>query len=80
MSEQTVSCTSGVEIYVPLLNEGTDVCRPTTGLPLGDMRYQVLPAPGYNAETEDGSFRRAVWWSASLRNGVLARFSSPEKR
>lgn len=56
MSEQTVSCTNGVEIYVPLLHEGTDVCRPTTGLPLGEMRYQVLSAPGYNPDTEEWEF------------------------
>lgn len=56
MSEQTASCTSGVEIYVPLLNEGTDVCRPTTGLPLGEMRYRVLPTPGYTADAEEWEF------------------------
>ena len=56
MSEETVSCTSSVEIFMPLLNEGTDVCRPTKGLPLGDMRFKVLPTPGYTSESEEWEF------------------------
>ena len=55
MSEETVSCTS-VEIYVPLLNEGTDVCRPTKGVPLGEMRFKVLPTPGYSSDSEEWAF------------------------
>lgn len=56
MSEQTVSCTNQVEIYIPLLNEGTDVIRPTKGLPVGEAQYRVLPTQGYTAELEEWQF------------------------
>jgi hypothetical protein len=35
MSVETGSSTSTIEIYIRLLNEGTDVFRPTRGLVLG---------------------------------------------
>ena len=50
------SRTDTVEIYVPLLNEGTDVCRPTKGLPLGPMRFKILPTADYSAELEEWEF------------------------
>lgn len=56
MSEETVSCTSQVDIYIPLLNEGTDVIRPTKGLSLGESQFKVLPTPGYTAELEEWQF------------------------
>jgi hypothetical protein len=56
MSEQTDTCTDTAEIYIPLLNEGTNVFRPTRGLPLGAMRFQVLPTPDYSPELETWEF------------------------
>jgi hypothetical protein len=56
MSEETVSCTNQVDIYIPLLHEGTDVIRPTKGLPLGGRQYKVLPTQGYAAELEEWQF------------------------
>ena len=56
MSEQTVSSTNQVDIYIPLLNEGTDVIRPTKGVPLGERQYKVLPTQGYDAESEEWQF------------------------
>jgi hypothetical protein len=56
MSEEMVSYTNAVEIYIPLLNEGTDVCRATKGLPLGEMRFKVLPTPTYSSELEEWEF------------------------
>jgi hypothetical protein len=56
MSERKASNTDAVEIYVPLLNEGTDVVRPTKGIPLGGMKYQVLPTPNYSALFEEWEF------------------------
>jgi len=33
-------------VYMPLLDEGTEVCRPIQAEPLGDGRYRVLgPVP-----------------------------------
>jgi len=48
--------TEAVEIYVPLLHEGTDVVRPTKGLPLGGTKYKVLPIPGYLPSSEEWEF------------------------
>jgi hypothetical protein len=56
MSEDQASNTDAVEIYIPLLNEGTDVCRPTKGLPLGGMRFKVLPTADYSPEWEEWEF------------------------
>lgn len=56
MSEEMDSYTNAVEIYVPLLNEGTDVVRPTKGISLGDMKYQVLPTPDYSTLSEEWEF------------------------
>ena len=56
MSAETASSTSTVELYVPLLNEGTDVLRPTTGVRLGDDVFQVRPTPGYDPSVEEWQF------------------------
>jgi hypothetical protein len=56
MSEEMVSYTDTVDIYVPLLNEGTDVVRPTKAIPLGRMRYKVLPTSDYSPDLEEWEF------------------------
>jgi len=44
------------KIYVPLLDEGTEVIRPTLGEPLGGGLYRVLPTPSYDPEDELWAF------------------------
>jgi hypothetical protein len=56
MSAETVSSTSTVEIYVPLLNEGTDVLRPTTGLMLEADVVQVRATLDYDPTVEEWAF------------------------
>jgi len=56
MSEEMVSYIESVEIYIPLLNEGTKVCRPTKALRLGDMRFKVLATPDYSPDAEEWEF------------------------
>ena len=56
MSVETGSSTSTIEIYIPLLNEGTDVLRPTQGIVLGSDEVQVLPTPNYNPANEEWEF------------------------
>lgn len=56
MSEETGSSTDTIELYVPLLNEGTDVLRPTTGTVLGGNLVQLLPPADYNPTTEEWQF------------------------
>jgi hypothetical protein len=43
-------------IYVPLLEEGTPVVRPTQGVPLGNDVYRVLATPNYSPEDEKWEF------------------------
>lgn len=56
MSAETVSCTDAVELFVPLLNEGTDVLRPTTGRLLGPDVVQVLATIDYDPAIEEWEF------------------------
>lgn len=56
MSVETGSSTSTIEIYIPLLNEGTDVLRPTHGLVLGSNEVQVLATPNYDPADEEWEF------------------------
>ncbi len=56
MSEETVSSTDPVVVYVPLLNEGTDVLRPTAGVVLGPNSIEVLATPDYDPAIEEWEF------------------------
>lgn len=44
------------EIYIPLLDEGTDVWRPTQGEVLSNDIYLVRPSPDYDSEDEVWKF------------------------
>ena len=56
MSEQMVSSTNEIQIYVPLLNEGTDVLRPTTGIVLEPNVVRVGATRDYDPEIETWAF------------------------
>lgn len=43
-------------IYIRLLNEGTDVSRPTEALELGSGLFRVLPTHDYDPEDEEWEF------------------------
>ena len=43
-------------IYIPLLDEGISVSRPTQGVPQGDMMFLVLPTDLYSTEVETWKF------------------------
>jgi hypothetical protein len=43
-------------IYIPLLDEGTPVVRPTQGVLLGNDLFRVLPTPSYNPDDEHWEF------------------------
>jgi len=45
-----------VEVCVRLLEEGTETCRPTQAIPLGNDLYKLLPTPKYNPEDEIWEF------------------------
>jgi hypothetical protein len=55
MSDETGSSTRKI-VYVRLLDEGTDVSRPTEAIDLGDGLLRLLPTPNYNPEDETWEF------------------------
>ena len=56
MSEEMGSCTNVVTIYIPLLNEGSDVYRPTLGIMIDKNVYTVLPTDRYDKGDEEWEF------------------------
>ncbi len=48
--------TNPIQIYIPLLNEGTDVIRPTTGLVVSQGVIQVEPTADYDPELEEWEY------------------------
>lgn len=43
-------------IYIPLIDEGTEVWRPTMGEEITDMTFLVLPTPTYDPENEHWAY------------------------
>jgi hypothetical protein len=43
-------------IYIYLLDEGTDVWRPTEGEEVAELTFRVLPTPNYNPEDEHWAY------------------------
>ena len=48
--------TNVIPIYIPLLNEGTDVVRPTNGVLLAPGIIRVEPTEDYDAALEEWQF------------------------
>ncbi len=78
MSGETGSSTEPILIYIPLLNEGTDVLRPTTGVVLQADLVEIQPTSDYNPAIEQwafppGSKVRCVRESRGGREVLVAR-------
>ena len=71
MSAETASSTKTVDLYVPLLNEGTEVLRPTKGLLPESDAVQVLATADYDPASEEWEFPPGseVRCIAELRGG-----------
>ena len=71
MSAETASSTNVIEIYVPLLNEGTDVLRPTKGRVVGKDAVEVVAATRYDPSIEEWEFPPGsrVRCTAEFRDG-----------
>ena len=71
MLEEMDSSTDPIVLYVPLLNEGTDVLRPTTGVVLGPDMVQVLATVDYDPAVEEWEFPPGtkVRWVSEHRGG-----------
>jgi hypothetical protein len=48
--------TDSVHLYIPLLNEGTDVLRPTTGVFVGPDVIRVEASADYDPDIEEWEF------------------------
>jgi len=48
--------TNKVKIYVRLIDEGTEVSRPTEALDLGNGLLELLATPDYDSEDETWEF------------------------
>ena len=64
--------TDTITIYVRLLNEGTDVRRPTTGVRVSGDVFRVEPTADYDPDTEEWEFPPGseVVCAREVRNGV----------
>jgi hypothetical protein len=83
MSAETASSTRASTIYIPLLNEGTSVVRPTQAVKLGEKLYRVLPTKDYDPNDEEwefppGSVVECVLETLSGREVPVARKRAPE--
>jgi hypothetical protein len=56
MSAEMASSTDVRTVYVPLLNEGTPVLRPTQAVRLGENVYRVLATSDYDPDDEEWEF------------------------
>jgi hypothetical protein len=75
MSAEMASSTSGVTIYVLLINEGTSVVRPTQGVRLCEKCTGSFQHRTMIQATKNGRFLLALLSNANLRH-VAARRSS----
>jgi len=59
------------QIYIPLIDEGTEVIRPTFGLSQGADTYRVLATPAYDPDDEHWKFPPGsiVRCAREMRNG-----------
>ena len=60
-----------VTVYVPLLNEGTIVSRPTQAREVGVNRYELLATDNYDASDETWQFLPGSIVRCDLRDGYL---------
>jgi hypothetical protein len=74
MSGAMDSDTRKVVIYVRLLDEGTDVSRPTSALDLGAGLFKVLPTADYNPEDETWEFPPGSIVKAEKRNNDAGEY------
>ena len=74
--------TNSIQVFVPLLNEGTNVLRPTTGVFVGPDVVRIETPIDYDPDTEEWEFPPGteVRCVAEFRNGgqiLVARQRAP---
>jgi len=65
---------SKIRIFVCLLNEGTEVSRPTDALDLGDGLYKLLPTTNYDPTDEIWEFPPGSVVRCEPRRGVSGEY------
>jgi hypothetical protein len=66
--------TNKVTIYVRLIDEGTEVSRPTEALDLGNGLLELLATPGYDSEDETWEFRPGSVVRCEKRQGSSGEY------
>lgn len=56
MSDESISCAKTCEVFVPLLNEGTNVVRPTRAVACGSAHFKLLQPDSYDPDDEQWEF------------------------
>jgi hypothetical protein len=56
MSAAMDSSTNKIKLFVRLLDEGTEVSRPTEALELGNGLFRILPVANYDSQDEVWEF------------------------
>ncbi len=84
MSAEKILNTKTEIIYIPLVNEGTPVFRPVTGLKLAKNVFKVLADEEYDPEDEEWEFppETVVRCEKEFRNGeelLVAKEKVPEQ-
>jgi hypothetical protein len=68
-----------IEIFVRLLNEGVDVCRPVKAQEVGDSVFRILEQP-YERNVERWEFEPADVVVCDLISGANGRFLAALRR
>jgi len=65
---------SFIELHVRLLNEGTEVFRPTRALKLGGGLFKLVAAPGYDSGGETWEFLPGTTVRVEFHHGSRGDF------
>jgi hypothetical protein len=74
MSAETDSTTKRIRLFVRLLNEGTEVSRPTDALDLGNGLYKLLATANYDPEDEIWEFPPGSIVKGEVRSGTSGKY------
>ncbi len=74
MSAAAASNTDATTVYVRLLDEGTDVFRPSLAVALGEDTYELLRSESYDPEDECWEFEPGFRVRVVRRQGATGEF------
>lgn len=74
MSAEAASNTDATTVYVRLLDEGTDVFRPSLAVALGGDIYELLRSESYDPEDECWEFEPGSRVHVVPRQGTAGEF------